>query len=360
MGLPQITLNFYKKAQSFIRRSSRGIVCLIVNDATKDQVITPIKGFTDIVKGDWSEKTLKCLKMVFKGEPGCVIVVRAAATEENGIQTKDTLELIRYLNFDYLCIPEYTETDGEIIKAFLKEIRAAGKKGKAVLPNYAADTSSIINFTTSGISLKWNDETQIQEVTTKEYCSRIAGICAGIPLTRSTTFYVTDEVVDAQQKKDPDECIDKGELILYFDGEKFRIGRGVTSLQEISDLEPEDFKKIKIREGADIIKHDIYETFYEDYVGKLNNTYDNKQAFIGAVNRYFVDLLDTVLDRQEENYVELDVEKIRNYLKKNGREDVDDMSDQQIREANTGSHLFITGKIKFLDATEDLDMTLEM
>ena len=58
--------------------------------------------------------------------------------------------------------------------------------------------------------------------------------------------------------------------------------------------------------------------------------------------------------------MELDVEKIRNYLKKNGREDVDDMSDQQIREANTGSHLFITGKIKFLDATEDLDMTLAM
>ena len=360
MGLPQITINFYKKAQSFIRRSSRGIVCLIANDATKDQVITPIKGFTDIAKEDWTEKTQKYLKMVFKGEPGGVIVVRAVATEEEGIQIKETLELIRYVNFDYLCMPEYKLADGEIIKAFLKEIRTVGKKGKAVLPNYAADTSSILNFTTSGISLLWNDETQVQEVTTEEYCCRIAGICAGIPLTRSTTFYVTEEVVDTEQKKNPDECIDKGELILYFDGVKFKFGRGVTSLQEISDVEPEDFKKIKIREGADIIKHDIYETFYEDYVGKLNNTYDNKQAFIGAVNRYFADLMDTVLDRQEENYVELDVEKIRNYLKRNGVEGVDDMPDQKIRESNTGSHLFITGKIKFLDAMEDLDMTLEM
>ncbi len=359
MGLPEITINFYKKAQSFIRRSSRGIVCLIVNDTTKDQAVTPIKGFTDIVKEDWSDKTQKYLKMVFKGQPGGVIAVRAVATEE-GIQTKETLEMIRYVNFDYLCIPEYKPADGEIIKTFLNEIRASGKKGKAVLPNYAADTSSIINFTTTGISIKWDDETEIQEVSTAEYCCRIAGICAGIPLTRSTTFYVVDEVVDAEQKKDPDECIDKGELLLHFDGEKFKIGRGVNSLQEISVLEPEDFKKIKVREGADIIKHDIYETFYEGYVGRLNNTYDNKQAFIGAVNRYFADLMDTVLDRQEENYVELDVEKIRDYLIKNGMEGIDDMSDQQIRESNTGSHLFITGKIKFLDAMEDLDMTLEM
>jgi hypothetical protein len=57
--------------------------------------------------------------------------------------------------------------------------------------------------------------------------------------------------------------------------------------------------------------------------------------------------------------VDIDVEKNRQYLKDNGR-DVDEMTEQQIREANTGSRLFLAGRICLLDAMEDLDMTLEM
>ena len=359
MGLPEITINFHRKARSLIRRSSRGMVCLIVDDATKDQTVTPIRGFMDIVDSDWSDKSKKYLKMIVKGEPGGVIVIRAV-TDEGGIQLPETLELIRYVNFDYLCFPDYKKEYQEVIKTFLKQIRENGKKGKAVLPNFAADSSAVINFTTTGISMKWADEDDILDITTEEYCCRIAGICAGIPLTRSTTYYVLDEVLDIAQVKEPGALVDAGELVIIYDGEKFKIGRGVTSLQTASETEPKDFRKIKIREGADIIKHDIFETFHDDYVGRLNNSYDNKQAFIGAVNKYFTDLFDTVLDRQEDNYVELDAEKIRAYLKENGVEGVDDMTDQQIRESNTGAHLFITGKIKFLDAMEDLDMSLEM
>lgn len=358
MGLPEITINFYKKSQSVIERSSRGIVCIIVDDQTKEQAVTPISGYMDIVSEDWTEETLQYLKMVFKGAPGGVIVVRAVLSEET-IDLKSTLELIRYVDFDYLCFPDYQAADGEIIKAFLLDIRTAGKKGKAVLPNYKADTSAIINFTTTGISLKWDDEETILEPTTAEYCCRIAGICAGIPLTRSVTFYVLEELLDIKQVEDPGALVDSGELIIIYDGEKFKIARGVNSLLQTSENEPEDFKKIKIREGADIIKHDIYQTFNDDYVGKLNNTYDNKQAFIGAVNSYFTELYDVILDKNEENYADLDVEKIREIMRKAGT-DVDAMTQQQIRESGTGAHLYITGKLRFLDAMEDLVMNLEM
>lgn len=358
MGLPEITINFYKKSQSVIKRSSRGIVCIIVNDQTKEQAVTPISGYMDIVAEDWNEKTLQYLKMVFKGMPGGVIAVRAEVLED-AVNLKSTLELIRYVDFDYLCFPDYQSADGEIIKAFLLDIRAAGKKGKAVLPNYKADTSAIINFTTSGISMKWDDEETIIEPTTAEYCCRIAGICAGIPLTRSVTFYVLDELLDIKQVENPGALVDGGELIIIYDGEKFKIARGVNSLLQTSENEPEDFKKIKIREGADIIRHDIYQTFHDDYVGKLNNTYDNKQAFIGAVNSYFAELSDVILDKNEENYADLDVEKIREVMRKADM-DVDAMTQQQIRESGTGAHLYITGKIKFLDAMEDLVMNLEM
>ena len=370
MGLPEITINFHKKAQNLIRRSSRGIVCIILQDDTKEQPVTPIRGYTDIVEADWSDKSRQYLKLVFRGYPGGVIAVRAveaAETTEEGetgeaekkADINATLELIRFLYFDYLCMPGFRMSYQENIKTFLEKIRKEGKKGKAVLPNFAADSSAVINVTTSGISMKWDDEEEIRELGTAEFCCRIAGICAGIPLTQSTTFFVLEEVLDAEQVEDPDARIDAGELVIVYDGEKHKVGRGVTSLQEATELEPADFKKIKVREGADIIKNDIYTTFHDDYVGKLNNTYDNKQAFIGAVNSYFASLAGTVLDGNEENYVDIDVEKARQYLKDSGR-DVDEMTEQQIREANTGSRLFLCGKICLLDAMEDLDMTLEM
>lgn len=358
MGLPEITINFHKKAQNLIRRSSRGMVCVVLSDSTKEQPVTPIRGYTDIVTEEWTEKSRQYLKLIFKGEPGGVIVVRAVETEGT-VDIAATLELIRYLNWDYFCMPDFKASYQENIKTFLTKVRKEGKRGKAVLPNFAADSSAVINVTTSGISMKWDDEEEIRELNTAEFCCRIAGICAGIPLTRSTTFYVLDEVLDVAQVEDPDAKIDAGELIVIYDGEKHKIGRGVTSLQEVTELEPADFKKIKIREGADIIKNDIYTTFNDEYVGKLNNTYDNKQAFVGAVNSYFSTLEGTVLNGEEENYVELDVEKTRQYLKDAGR-DVDEMTEQQVREADTGSSLFITGRICLLDAMEDLDMTLEM
>ncbi len=358
MGLPEITINFHKKAQNLIRRSSRGMVCVVLSDSTKEQTVTPIRGYTDIAAEEWTEKSRQYLKLIFKGEPGGVIAVRAVETE-GAVDIAATLELIRYLNWDYFCMPDFKASYQENIKTFLAETRKGGKKGKAVLPNFAADSSAVINVTTSGVSMKWDDEEDIRELTTAEFCCRIAGICAGIPLTRSTTFFVLDEVLDVAQVEDPDARIDAGELIVVYDGEKHKIGRGVTSLQEVTESEPADFKKIKIREGADIIKNDIYTAFNDDYVGKLNNTYDNKQAFIGAVNSYFSGLAGTVLDGNEENYVDIDVEKTRQYLKENGR-NVDEMTEQQIREANTGSRLFLSGRICLLDAMEDLDMTLEM
>lgn len=296
--------------------------------------------------------------MIFKGGPGGVIAVRMQESEGEA-QISQALEMIRGLNFDYLCIPQYKTQYGEAVKTFLEEIRRAGKKGKAVLPGFRADSSAIINFTTAGISMKWDDEKEVREPDTAEYCCRIAGICAGIPLTRSVTYYVLDEILNTDQVVDADACIDAGELVIIFDGEKFKIARGVNSLQTVTETEPEDFKKIKVREGADIVRHDIHTTFHDDYVGKLNNTYDNKQAFIGAVNRYFADLEGQILDGEAGNYAELDTERIRKYLQDNGT-DVDELTEQKVREANTGSGIYITGKVRFLDALEDLHMVLEM
>ena len=40
--------------------------------------------------------------------------------------------------------------------------------------------------------------------------------------------------------------------------------------------------------------------------------------------------------------------------------DIDTLSEQQIKETNTGSNVYATGKVQFVDAMEDLDLKLFM
>ena len=161
--------------------------------------------------------------------------------------------------------------------------------------------------------------------------------------------------MDAKLPADAGAEVDAGKLVVVFDGEKYKLGRGVTSLTSVTEEQPEDLKKIKIVECMDVIIHDIYTTFEDEYVGKV----DNKQMFVGAVNDYLKKMEGSVLDATGDNFVEVDLEANREYLKGQGT-DTEEMTDTQIREANTGSYLFLTGACRFLDAMEDLTLKMNM
>lgn len=356
MGLPQINIVFEKKAATLINRSGKGLVVLLLQDSTKPQTMNPYRGIDEVLREDWTEKNYEYIKMAFKAEPDRVLCVRAVVKDE-AVDITESLKLIDDLNTDYLTSPVFTSGDGEVIKAWVKKRRAAGKKVKVLLADYDADCEAFINFGNTVVSVVWDTETV--EYTAQEYCCRLAGVLASVPLTQSSTYYELEEIVDTTCFEEPDTEIDGGKLIIIYDGEKFKIARGVTSLTTISELHPADFKKIKVIEGADIIRYDIYSTFNDEFIGKLNNTYDNKQNFIGAINKYLKDLEDTVVDRESDHYVELNTAAILNYLRADGV-DTDDFAEQQIKEANTGSNIFLTGKVKLLDAMEDLELQIRL
>lgn len=358
MGLPEISITFSKKASSAIKRSGRGMVVMILNDQTKEQLLSPYKSLDDVSAEDWTEKSYEYISMLFAGAPAAVVAVRAVVSEGT-VNITETLNLIRSLNLDYLCYPEYSASQMETFKRFIVERRAYGGKIKAVLPNCAADYEGIINFATESVSVVWPDTENVVTYTAAEYSLRIAGLLAGISLTQSSTYYVLSEVVDISFHDNPGTEVDAGKLILIHDGENYKIARGVTSLKTVSNDHPEDFKKIKILEGSDIIKNDIYKTFEEEYVGKVNNTYDNKQMLIGSINSYFAKLYSTVLDPDADNYVEIDLIRNKRYLEDKGI-DTEEMKEQEIKEANTGSNVYLSGKIKLIDAVEDLSLTLIM
>lgn len=356
MGQPIIIIEFLKKAATVINRSGRGLVVLILNDDTKSQPLNPYRGIDEVSKDDWTEKNYEYIKMAFKAEPDKVLCVRALLTEDT-VNVAESLKLVNDINTDYLTSPCFKKEDGDVIKSWVKSRREAGKKVKVVMADYDADCEAMINVGNKNVSVVWDED--IVEYTGQEYCCRIAGILAAIPLTQSSTYYVLDEIVDTDSFDNPDEVIDEGKLIIIYDGEQYKIARGVTSLTTVSENHPKDFKKIKIVEGADIIRYDIRSTFEDEFVGKLNNTYDNKQVLIGAINQYLKDLENTIVDRENDHYVELNLEAILQYLRADGV-DTDDLTEQQIREANTGSTIYLSGKVKLLDATEDLDLKIRL
>lgn len=115
----------------------------------------------------------------------------------------------------------------------------------------------------------------------------------------------------------------------------------------------------EIVEGMDLYQDDIRNTFTDSYVGKYVNDYDNKQLFVAAVRAYQAGLAGEVLDASYDNTASVDAQAQKQYLQERGQ-DVSQMTETEILTANTGAKVFIASHVKFVDAMEDLQMTVNM
>lgn len=399
MGAPSIDISFIEKAVSAVTRGERGTVMLWVKDMLPVPADNPITVVTESdIPGSLAKDTVEQIKLAMKGyvnAPKKVLVYCMGITETTGTGDAEDTDGTEYgetvtptsvdtgyreamaaaetIRFDYLAVPT-VETDGkgEDVAAWVKSMRTKKKKIKAVLPNVAADNEGIINFTTDTIirtetATDRDGRKTVSDVhyTTEQYCARIAGLIAGTPMTISCTYAPLPELSDCTRLTDNDTPVDKGELIIFYDGEKVKVVRGVNSLVTTMDGKGDSFKKIKIVEAMDMINDDIVRTAQDSYLGKYANTYSNKCLLITAISSYFAQLRrDDIISSYS---VGLDAEAVRLYLKGKGMQavlddetvkDVDDCSDEEIVTADTGASVFLTGRVKILDAIEDIKMPI--
>lgn len=383
MGAPSIDILFIEKAISAVKRGERGIVMLWVKDRLPESAINPITVVTesDIPEG-LSDTTVEQIKLAMMGYTNapkkvlvyCMNVIADADEETIDAGYKKAMAAAETIRFDYLAIPT-VETDGkgEDIATWVKSMRGNKKKKiKAVLPNVAANSEGVINFTTEEsiktetITGKDGKKTVTDIVyTTEQYCARIAGLIAGTPMTIACTYAPLPELSDCTRLTDNDTPVDKGEFIIFYDGEKVKVVRGVNSFVTTIDGKGDSFKKIKIVEAMDMINDDIVKTAQDSYLGKYANTYSNKCLLTTAISSYFAQLKrDDIVSSYS---IKLDAEAIRIYLKGRGLQatlddgtikDVDECSDEEIITADTGASVFLTGNVKILDAIEDIKMPI--
>lgn len=352
MGLPNVTVAFKTTGITAIKRSEKGVIALILRDSAKQGSYT-LLDITDIPEG-LSADNLNCIKRTFTGyqTPPKKVLLHVIGMED---QMTDALNWAETQEFDYLVGPlTITTEESESIASWIKSQREnEDRKFKAVLPNKEADYEGVINFVTDNI------QTADGTYTAAQFCSRIAGLIAGTPMTISCTFAPLPEVQDVTRltKEEADEAIDAGKFILENDGEKVKTGRGVNSFVTTSEGKGDAFKKIKIVEAMDMIRFDIRKTAEDNYIGKYANSYDNKCLLISAIKGYFEQLeLDGILERNTSE-VGIDLEAQKVYLKSKGV-DVTEMTDQQIKEAGTDDQVFLYAKIQILDAIEDITLNV--
>lgn len=379
MGMPGIYISFMERAATAVTRGNRGIIAMIIRETPpkdNDKKLVEILSAADI-PSMFTEGNQRQIKNALKGytnapkkllvyclEPGGTGgsgemgegAESMEAAEGAGTGTyADALKTLETEKFNYLVAPS-CETDGQTdtIVSWVEGMRTDGKMIKAVLPNANANKEFIVNYVTRSVT----DEDG-KTYTAEEYCSRIAGIIAGTPLNISCTYAPLPELVDCDRmkKSEMDKMVEDGKLFVYHDGEKVKVARGVTSFTAVASTKGKQFKKIKIVDTMDMITDDIRKAIEDGYIGKYENSYDNKCILMGAIGAYFENLRKSgVLSLYR---VEIDIEANRAYLKESGI-NTEDMDDGEVKKADTGDKVFLKASVKILDTIEEVYFPIEI
>ncbi|MEG2421892.1 MAG: phage tail sheath C-terminal domain-containing protein, partial [Oscillospiraceae bacterium] len=281
------------------------------------------------------------------GGPSMVLMVVLGTAPV--VPVAEGLKLLTGKTFDYLAPPpDVTAVECTAIADWVKAARKEYATVKAVLPETAGDDKGLVNFTQVGIQAE--DKTPL---TSQKFASRIAGILAGIPSDCSGTGAKVPEVVGLPiaTKDSQDAAIKAGKLILTHDGTMCRLGRAVNSLQKVPATGKEDWKKIKVVEAMDLITYYLRTTIEGEYRGH-GNSYSNKLLLLVAVATFLTDLEAEGILLPGSGSCVIDVAETEKYLKSVGV-DTSKLTDQQIREADTGSNVYIAVTARILDAMED-------
>ena len=349
MGLPIIDISFKQLAKTAVIRSQRGIVALILKDTTKASLTVFDEGDIPV---SLTEANQVLIKDVLKGSPNKIELFVLGVDSE----ISEALTYFEGVEFNLMCMPGAESGDITAIKAFIKKMNDVVKyKCDAILANDKADSEAIINYTAKNIVVNG------EEVTTANHTARVAGLIEGTPLHQSITFATLADVdaIENLTKEEADSRIDNGELILVREMGKVRVARGVNSLTTLTDAKGNAFQKIKLRKTLNLIHNDLRRVIVEKYIGKVPNNYDNKCILITEIKNY-LDELATEQLIEKVNTVGIDLIAQKKWLKDNTNLDVNVMSEQEIKEANTQSNVFIAISLKVVDAMEDIVIAVEI
>lgn len=360
LGLPYLSIRFIEQGIERIGRSKRNVAALLLQDKKLKgrYTIYTASDIPEEMEEANKEQIMLCLKG-YVHTPRYVEVIAEQYTETKKFDvSSDGFKQLETIRFDYLAVPFASDEEQKKIATWIKTLNDnADKRCKFVGCNTNEDHQKIINYTT-----KWV-KTSEKEYKGNEYVGRICGLLAGTPQQISPTYAPLPELIDCEyfKKNEIEEKIGNGEFILINDGRKIKVARGVNSLTTTNQIKGGKYKKIKIVDIMDAMADDIQMAAEDSYIGKYDNSYDNKCLLMSAIEGYMEVLEKDSLLAKGQSKVEIDLESQRAYLKSVGYKtvdgrDVNDMEENEIKEADTGDKVFLIAHCKILDAIEEIEL----
>lgn len=354
LTMPRINISFQEAAASYVARSDRGTVLLLLRDAAALAGKTYSLMSAGEIPAALTEANQGYVARTFRGyaTPPRRVLLYVYDGETKALT--DALAWAATQQFDYVCGPaDVSAAEASSIAEWVADQREDNFAiYKAVLPDCAADDYAVVNFAGAGMT----DGTSTW--TTAAFCSRIAGLLAGTPVRISATYAALPELTDVTRMtmEAMDAAVGAGKLILWYDGAVVRTGRAVNSLTTTSATQGDSFKKIKLVAAMDQTQRDLRSIILTEYIGVYPNSYDNKLVLLTAVRGYFQAL--EAQDVVKSGWVvDLDLDAQRQWLEDHGV-DTGEMTVRELREADTGSEVFLTANVTYLDAIEDVTLKI--
>lgn len=343
---PVIKVYFETLARTAIQRSERGILTILLTDATKTDKWTTIKSIADLTKENWTEDNIALIQTAFEVfSPYKVMLRRKGAEEDVAIFLKE----LETLKITHLACPELESADDAKVVTWIK-----GKTNirNVVYPSAFATNSDdcrVIELTNKTITHK-----TIKTYDAKKFTVMVAGAIAGCPLNRSldNIVFPTITSVDNVEPKN-------GKFAMYNDDDVVKCKLAINSKTTFDSTWKPGTRFIKIFEGMNIVKFDIEDTFKDYWCGLYINDYDNKIAFCNNINKvYFKELAPNVLSPNFDNRIDIDVEANKRYIVTDGK-DPDTMSETEIRTYPTGEEVFLYGQVRFSNTMISLSLGIQ-
>ena len=270
------------------------------------------------------------------------------------------LKTIETVKFTYLAIPQIKAEYVDFVATWIKGMRTNKDiMVKAVLPNCTTDSEGIVNFTNSII------RTTEKSYTVAQYCSSVAGILCGTPMTISATYAPVPELIEVEActYDEMDNRVGNGEFFFFNDGDQIKVARSVNSFVTTYQGKGDDFKFCKIVDLLDMIHDDVKSTAHSNYIGRLSNSSSNRAILIAAINGYFKEFEGDGLLEVNQNRAYIDIEAVKNWRLQNGlntRDELEGMSDDEIKELNLHENVFLGADLSPLNAIENIKIRCQI
>lgn len=360
LDLPNIDIIFTQKAVTAVQRSERGVLCVIVKDTKQEAGINKFvyRRLADIKETDYDAANLTALKRAFDVAVNKVYVLRC-----NGDAVlADIVKELDKIKFNYVCtnVKALQQELANQVVQYNKDNQ--GHKCVAVVSEATqVDSKYVINLKGTGGTLK--DGTTVKA---EDYLIRIASTLCNLPMNRTLTYYVFEDLASWDDTYLTTEApigkwISDGWLTLINDDEEVKCGRAINSLHTFTSTDTEDMSYIIIVEAMNLIIEDIYTTFKDYYVGKYKNTLSNQRLFITSVNAYFRQLMrEEVLDDSYDNHAFVDIESQRLAWLNIGKTEAEDWDDNKVQQMTFRTNVFLAGDAKISNAMEDLHFQIAL